>query len=294
MKRTGWLWAAVAGLWALAAPASAAEQAKEKAVEVKKMPAEPLAAQGCSGEVDRGLFEGPVAIGFFDADFATGRRACARTEVGLGLLGGAIIDTPDFYGAISGGALVYGSYALSGSPLEVFGALEVVKVSYVQNASLKGTSVSIGQATLGATYALLRIGGLTVAPSMRLMLPTNGLTPDVRTVGVELGGAASWHQGPIEVHGYVGGDLSAGLSEAPSLARPGVLFTAGAQYSFFSWAGVALDLNAHLGTYSYVAPAIGLRASLGKVVGLELGGTLPLWGSIRNDAALGLKVAYRM
>src|SRR3954464_15616400 len=158
MKRTLWTWA-VAGL--LAATAGAGE--------VKAHP-EADAAGGCAGAVDRGLFDGPVAVGFFDADFATGRRACARTEMGLGLLGTASIDTPDFYGALSGGALLYGSFALPSAPLEVFASLEVVKVQYVQNASLKGTSFSLGQASLGATYALLRSGGLTLAPSMRLML----------------------------------------------------------------------------------------------------------------------------
>src|SRR5690349_13206232 len=97
-----------------------------------------LAAAPVSTEVGApGMFDGPVAVSFFDADFATGRRARARTEVGLGVLGGATIDTPDFYGALGGGLQLYGSYAVPSQPLEVFAALEVVKVQYVQNASLK-------------------------------------------------------------------------------------------------------------------------------------------------------------
>src|SRR5207237_445002 len=140
--------------------------------------------------------------------FATGRRACARTEMGVGLLATASIDTPDFYGVLSGGALLYGSYALPSAPLEVFGSLEVLKITYAQNASLKGLGTSLGQASVGATYALLHAGGLTLAPSMRLMLPTDTSMPDVRLVGLEAGGAASWHLwGPLEVHGYLGGDV---------------------------------------------------------------------------------------
>src|SRR4051812_39250515 len=192
-------------------------------------------------EASPGLFDGPVAVGFFDADFATGRRARPRTEIGLGVLGGATIDTPDFYGAISGGAHLYGSYALPSQPMEVFASLEVVKVQYVQNASLKGTALSLGQGSVGASYMLLHAGGLTVAPSMRLMLPTDTSMPDVRTVGLEVGGAASWQVlGAVEVHGYLGGDVSAGLSAGSTLARPGLLISAGAQWSPVSWFGAVI------------------------------------------------------
>jgi hypothetical protein len=242
-----------------------------------------------------GMSDGPVAVGFFDADFATGRRARPRTEVGLGLLGGATIDTPDFYGAISGGAVLYGSYALPSQPMEVFASLQVVKVQYVQNASLKGISTSLGQGSLGATYALVHMGGLVVTPSMRLMLPTDTSMPDVRTVGIEAGGAASWRiSGPFEVHGYLGGDLSAGLSAGSTLARPGLLVMAGAQYAFAPWLGAVIDVNGHLGEQRYLAPAIGLRAAIGKSVGIELGGTLPLFATIRNNGAVGLRLAWRL
>src|SRR5262245_52008340 len=115
MKRTLWTWAVAAVF--LAANARAADAEKAKAPEVKKSSKEPAhpgehehahdaASWSCRGNEDRGMFSGPVVVGFFDADFATGRRACARTEVGLALQGGAAIDTPDFYGAISGGPLV--------------------------------------------------------------------------------------------------------------------------------------------------------------------------------------------
>ena len=284
MRRTWTLWA-VGALLALAKGAGAAEV--EKRVEAP-------GPASCSGVAGGALFDGPISVGFFSADFGTARRACPRSEVGLGLLAGAAIDTPDFYGSLSGGALLYGSYALSPA-LEVFGALEAVKVQYVQNASLKGTSVALGQATVGATYVLLRQGGLLLAPSGRVMLPTDFSMPNVRTVGLELGGAVSYQlTGNLELHGYLGGDLSAGLSAAAALPRPGLLASAGAQYAFAPWIGVALDLDAHAGESAYLAPALAVRVALGKALGLELGGKLPVWGTVRNEGALGLKVAYRL
>lgn len=273
MQRTLWTWAVAAVL--LAPGARAGDATAEVA--------------------SPGLFDGPVPVSFFDVDFATGRRATPRSEMGLGIVGGAIIDTPDFYGALSGGAVLYGSYALSSQPLEVFGQLQILKVQYVQNASLKAIGYGLGQGSVGATYALVRSSGLTVSPSMRLMLPTDTGMPDVRTVGLEAGGAASWHAwGPIEVHGYLGGEVSAGLSSGSSLPRPGLLATVGLQWSPASWFGVVLDVNGHLADAAYVAPVLGLRAAIGKSVGIELGATLPLLGTIRNDAAFGLRVAYRM
>src|SRR4051812_2535794 len=73
---------------------------------------DPPASSACETEVARGLGEGPLVIGFYEADLATGRHACPRSELSLGGRGGAIIDTPNFYGAISGDALLSASYAL--------------------------------------------------------------------------------------------------------------------------------------------------------------------------------------
>jgi hypothetical protein len=281
MKNILWTWT-----WTVAAAALLAAGARAGEVKTGEVTANASSP---------GLFEGPVTVGFFDVDFATGRRATPRTELGLGLVGAATIDTPDFYGAISGGAVLYGSYALSSQPMEIFGQLQVLKVQYVQNASLKGLGYGLGQGSVGATYALVRTDTLTVSPSMRLMLPTDTGMPDVRTVGLEAGGAASWRVSRIfEVHGYLGGDISAGLSSGSALARPGLLVTAGLQLSPTPWFAVVVDANGHVAEAAYLAPAVGLRAAIGRSVGIELGATLPLLGTIRSNGAFGLRVAYRM
>lgn len=65
---------------------------------------------------------------------ATGRRACPRTEVGIGGRFGATIDTPDFYGALNVNGVIFGSYAI-GPTIEVFGTLEAITYNYAQNAA---------------------------------------------------------------------------------------------------------------------------------------------------------------
>lgn len=251
----------------------------------------------CAAWPSRGLEEGPVGVGYYEADFATGRRACPRTEVGIGARGAAIIDTPNFYGDLMGDGLVFGSVAL-GPKLEVFGTLEFLRYEYVQNASLKGTQMSLGQATIGGTYVVLQQDALALAPSVRLMLPTSTASPNVRTVGAEVGAAATYRLlSRFELHGYAGVDFSAGLSAAESVPRFGGLVLAGAQFSPWDWFGVVLDVNAHFGeraALDYVSPALALRFRIYEGLGAELGATLPLAGADRHDALFGLKITYRL
>ena len=70
-----------------------------------------------------------------EADLATGRRACPRTEIGLGVRGGAIIDTPNFYGNLGGQAQLFGSWAFR-RKTELFATLEPVTFGFTQNATL--------------------------------------------------------------------------------------------------------------------------------------------------------------
>jgi hypothetical protein len=261
------------------------------------VPAAARAEGACEQWISPALAEGPVTFGFLSADVATGRRACPRTEVGLGLQGGAIVETANFYGAVTATGLLSGSFAVR-PDLEVFATLEVPRFQYVQNATLTGTTLSLGQLTAGATYVALAQGPLVVSPSARLQLPTSFASPRTRTLGGELGAAVLYRpQARFEVHGYVGADVSAGLGAAASQPRAGFLVNVGSEYAFFSGFAAVLDANVHFGhraVLDYVAPALGLRFRAGEHFGAELGASLPLLGAERHMAIGGLKLTYRM
>ena len=140
------------------------------------VPAAARAEGACEQWISPALAEGPVTFGFLSADVATGRRACPRTEVGLGLQGGAIVETANFYGAVTATGLLSGSFAVR-PDLEVFATLEAPRFQYVQNATLTGTTLALGQLTAGATYVALAQGPLVVSPSARLQLPTSFASP---------------------------------------------------------------------------------------------------------------------
>jgi len=265
--------------------------AQEAKIEETKpeIAAEPT---GCAAWRAPGLNEGPVALGYAEADVATGRRACPRTEFGLGARFGAIIDTPGFYGAVSVNGLLYGSYALR-STTELFATLEAVNFNYGVNAVLTSTQLTLGNMTAGATQVLLQNGNFVGSVSARILLPTSFEIPGARLLGGELGASASWRPKHwLEVHGYLGADLSGAIGRAASLTRGGSLLLVGAQLSPFDWGALVVDVSGRLGPLTYVAPTIGLRFKIAKL-GIELGATLPVAGTDRHTVIGGLRLNWR-
>lgn len=281
----------------LLAPLAAAEDAPAAGAPAPV----PAAAAGveappsgaCSRWPAKGLMEGPVSLGYAEADLAVGRRACPRTEAGLGVRLGAIIDTPDFYGSIRADATLAGSWALS-RRWELFATLEAFTFSFAQNAVLTSTRMTLGHLTAGSTYVIYEGSELVISGSARLLLPTSFELPGARLLGGELGTSASWRATRwLEVHGYIGGDLTGAVGRAAGSVRGGGVLLAGAQLSPFDWGALVIDLTGRLGTLSYLAPAVALRFRLGPV-GLELGATLPLVGTDRHDVIAGLRANWRL
>src|SRR5262249_20145400 len=67
-----------------------------------------------SGGAAPALPAGPVGVaGFHEADLAQARRACPRTEVGLGMRAAAVIDTAAFYGSLDAQGVLFGSARLT-------------------------------------------------------------------------------------------------------------------------------------------------------------------------------------
>lgn len=264
----------------------------EESVEQAR-PAEVVEPTGCAAWRAAGLNEGPVSLGYAEADVATGRRACPRSEVGLGARFGAIIDTPDFYGAVSVNGLLYGSWALRPTT-ELFATLEAVNFNYAVNAVLQSTQLTLGSMTVGATQVLLTQGTFVGSVSARLLLPTSFEVPGARLLGGELGASASWRpKSWLEVHGYLGGDLSGAVGRANGLPRGGALLLAGVQLSPFDWGALVIDFSGRLAALTYLAPSVALRFKIAKV-GIDLGATLPIAGTDRHLVIGGLRLNWRI
>ncbi len=285
--------ALLCSLW-LSLPALAQTPPEASAAQ----PAPPPVRASVCRAADEGLPEGPVYAALHEVDFATARRACPRTEVGLGGHGAAIIDTPNFYGALGAQALLFGSWALD-ERTELFATAELVQWTFAQNATLKGTSLGLGQLSVGGSRVVISDESLQLAPTARLMLPTATGAADVHLLGLEVGLAAQVRPHRLlEVHGYAGADLGLGVfSPAPAQPRLGALLVAGVQLAPWPWAALAVDLTAHLGhraALDYVAPALALRFGLGRHFGLELAAGLPIAGADRHDFQGALRLSWRL
>lgn len=248
--------------------------------------------RGC-GAWSSGMGLGPSAVGYSEADMTTGRRACPRTEVGLGARFGAIIDTPDFYGAVSVNGLLYGSWAVRPTT-ELFATLEAVTFNYAVNAVLTATQLTLGNLTVGGTQVLFQGETFVGAVSARLLLPTSFEIPGARLLGGELGANAMWRPNDwLEVHGYLGGDLTGALGRAAGIPRGGATLIAGVMLQPFTWGALVIDLTGRVGPLSYFAPTAAFRFAIGKV-GIELAATRPLVGTDRHTVIGGLRVNYRI
>lgn len=248
---------------------------------------------GCANWRNPNLQDGPLQVaGFAEADMTVGRRACPHTEIGIGGRFGAIIDTPDFYGHLQVSGRVFGSYALRDTT-EIFATLEAVNYAFAQNAVLTSTQLTLGNLTVGGTQVLYMGREVVLSVSARILLPTSFEIPGARLLGGELGGLASYRGAKwLEVHGYIGGDLTGALGRTSGIPTGGGTLLAGVQLMPFDWGALVIDLTGRLGPLTYLAPTIGLRFAISHF-GIEVGGTLPLVGSDRHDFILGGRFSWR-
>lgn len=255
-----------------------------------------LPDRACAKTIEPRLNEGPVVLGLYDADFGTGRRACLRSELALYERFGAVIDAKDFYGGVRADTIVSGSYWLR-PRLELFGALELIHWEFAQNATVKASTIGLGQLTVGAQGLILETKRWVLSGYGRVLLPTASWTPSVQTIGAELGVNASFRpHRKVELHGHLGGDLTAGLSAGPADVRGGTTLMVGVQYTPARWFALAVDLSTVLGHRAALdafLPSIGLRFRVWRGLGLELDATAPVAGADRRLAIAALRLHCR-
>jgi len=254
-----------------------------------------FADEPCGAAGNTGLATGPADINFGPYGFNSPRRACHRNEANLAGGGRAIIDNPDFYGALDGTAILSGSYVLN-RRWELFGSWEAFSFRYAQNASLKATSVGIGQLTVGGSWQWLQRETWTLTPSVRVMLPTTVPSHGALTGGLSAGLAWQYRRAAWNAfHAYAGAGLISGLFSTPAVPRGTVSLTVGTELLPWEWFSVVVDVQTQFGeraTLDYLAPALELRFG-GESLGVSLGLARPVLGAARQDGLGQLKLSWR-
>jgi hypothetical protein len=242
------------------------------------------------------LADGPVQLGLYDADFATGRRACLGSELALYERFSAVIDTPNFYGGVRADTILSGSFRLRPF-LEIFGALEMIHWEFAQNATIKASALGLGQLTLGLQGKVLETRRFAVSVYGRLLIPTATATPTAQTTGGDLGVNALFRpRRDVELHGQLSVDLTAGLTAGPPDLRGGTTLMLGVQYAPARWFAFAIDAAVVLGHRAPLdafLPQLGLRFRVWRGLNLELDLGAPVGGADRRLAIAALRLSYR-
>lgn len=141
-------------------------------------------AQRCSRGAQGVPMAVPLTLG--DADFGNTPSPCSDLRVALDARGGAIIDEADFYGYLSGEAVLSANVPIT-RRFWLSGSVAVPRFRYAPNATLVGSDVGFGASTLGAHVGLYQREGLVVSTWLRALLPTESVREHSVRTGLEPG-----------------------------------------------------------------------------------------------------------
>lgn len=256
----------------------------------------PLSARAASPCDRRALPEGPLPAGFEQADFGVVRRACPRTEVGLSVVGRAIVEQENFYANLRGGARLDASFQPF-PQLELFVSSEGFVYQQVIQ-SYRATHMGLGDTSVGATLLAFGRDSFALAPTVRLDLPTSlGLYQNAFPMGLEaglLGIVEPFDE--LRLHGGLLGAASWAFTAADADDQGALISNVGADVVLDDWIAVVVDLDSqllHRADLDRLALGVGARFAFFDGLGLELGAVIPLAGAERNLGSFVLRGAWR-
>lgn len=226
-----------------------------------------------------GMAAGPVVAPVLDGGLGRAYRVCGRSEVGVRAGGVLLIDRPNFYGRVSAGGTIEGSWAIN-KYSEVFAGLEVIRYDTVIQ-SLTASQLGFGHTYLGGAVRGVLGERASLAFNGKVVLPTAvGLYREAFPFGFDMGVAGQFAATPkVHLRGQLGFLAAMAASNANPGLRMGAAITAGAEFLPVRRVGVAIDLHSIIGytpMRDLVAASAALRFSgLGRF-GFELAATLPM------------------
>lgn len=244
-----------------------------------------------------GMATGPVVAPLLDGGLGQARRVCGRSEVALRGGGLILIDRPNFYGRVSAGATLEGSWAPT-KTTEIFGGIELVRYDTVIT-SLTASNVGLGHTYVGAAHRSVLGERTSVGFNGKLVLPTaTGLYREARPFGFDFGLSVQFaaHR-MVHVHGQLGMFGGAAAGHASPDLRVGAAMTAGIQFLPIRRLAIAADMVSMFGYTAgvdVVAGAVALRFASLKRFGFDLSGLFPFAGRERAQAVVMLRASVRL
>jgi len=239
----------------------------------------------------------PVAVGWRAAGADLARGACLQADVGLGLAGRALIDTPDFYGTLGGDASFL-VRVVEGRQVEWGLGLRAVDVAFVQNAVWKLTDAGYGPVMAQVAYGdRSRLGGraLARALSARVAVPFTQSRLDGSSGALQLAALATWQaRSRLRLHGRAMLLGWYGASVTGSSVRGAVALSTDVSWRALGWLTPTAGVDVQLGWYGAGLDHVAVRAGAHwRVKGpwrAQAAAGRPLAGAERQDVAITLGV----
>lgn len=241
------------------------------------------------------LADGPLMIGFSQADHGVFRRACPRSELGLGAGARAIIEEENFYADLRG----HGRLDVSVQPfdaLELSLMLEPVFYEQVIQ-SFRASHLGVGDTSLSAMLLAFTGDRYALSILVRGTLPT-AYGYYAHTLPFAFDAGPLFLLEPLDDVRLHAGVLALGevaITKAASDPRGGIAGNVGADFVIFEWLSIVADLQAQAlvrEPLDRLTLGFGARAALGDLA-LELGVAVPVAGADRNAAAGLFRVTAR-
>lgn len=258
--------------------------------------ASPALASGgaCSGrQPEVGI---PLRIPLGPADFGAVPAACPANEALLQGWGAILIATQDFYGSAFAGAAPQLRVKVGGPWISLHAP--GVQYGYVANATVTADSWEMSAGSLGLHVPLAAGRRLTVAPFVRVLLPTETIYQRATRLGIDHGVAAVWRAHRMfELVGGVSFPLLLTVN------RPSVytvqIQSASVDASFEPWRFLAVvggfGIRLRAGSSSpleSVDPRVGLRLYPYSGTLVELASAFPILGADRTDLLASLSLGW--
>jgi hypothetical protein len=244
-----------------------------------------------------GMPTGPVVAPLLDGGLGRAHRVCGRSEVALRGGGLILIDRPNFYGRVSAGLTLEGSYAPT-KYTEIFAGLELLRYDTVIQ-SLTASQFGFGHTYVGAAHRRVIGERTSLGFNGKMVLPTAvGLYREAWPFGLDFGLSGQFAATPkVHLHGQIGLLASVAASQGNPGFRVGAAFTGGAEFLPVRRFAIAADLHSIVGytdVLDVLAGAVALRFSGLKRFGFELAGTFPFAGRERAQAVVMLRASVRL
>lgn len=251
---------------------------------------------------------GPVSVGLLPGRLGNTVDPCVRTEAGIAVGGGLLVDTPDFYGRIQAFGALDVRVGLS-ERVELHGRFEGFRLDNVI-APVAVSASGIGATSIGMTVVLEQSLDHVISAHGQVVLPTQphvnaaplaldaGMTAARAVKNGDLhGGVAVYGQGMLGRGPSAGkAALSGRIGTTQRITKTGLAFVLDAPLSV-GWTGgfdhLGLAGAFRFGTGRVGDPTPDGESPDGRGLYGELGVMAPLFGRERTLAALELKIGAR-